>query len=120
MGRRAHGLYGFIYVALLNTAQPLLVFVAIFVSLIPHDIMYGPQAALIAECFPAVCATAAPRRVSARVGHRRWSGPLIVAWLLAEYKSGWVIAGFVLICAVISLVATAFLPDNTNKEIAEH
>jgi len=30
-----------------------------------------------------------------------------------------VIAGFILACAVISLVATAMLPDNTNKEIAE-
>ena len=46
--------------------------------------------------------------------------PLIAAWLSAGYKSGWVIAGFVLVCAVISLIATALLPDYTNKEIAEH
>ena len=34
---------------------------AIVLSLIPHDIMYGPQAALIAESFPASCDTAARR-----------------------------------------------------------
>src|SRR3954462_3681739 len=91
-----------------------------FLSLIPHDIMYGPQAALIAECFPGRL-----RYSGASIGYQLASviaggpAPLIVAWLLAEYKSGWVIAGFILACAVISLVATAMLPDNTNKEIAE-
>ena len=44
--------------------------------------------------------------------------PLIVAWLLAQYHTGWVIAGFILACAVISLIATALLPDNT-REIAD-
>ena len=120
-GAALTGLYGFLYVALLNTTQPLLVFVAIFLSLIPHDIMYGPQAALIAECFPGRL-----RYSGASIGYQLASviaggpAPLIVAWLLAQYQSGWVIAGFVLVCAVISLVATALLPDYTNKEIAEH
>jgi MFS family permease len=120
-GAALTGLYGFLYVALLNTTQPVLVFVAIFLSLIPHDIMYGPQAALIAECFPGRL-----RYSGASIGYQLASviaggpAPLIVAWLLAEYKSGWVIAGFVLVCAVISLIATALLPDYTNKEIAEH
>jgi metabolite-proton symporter len=115
------GIYGFIYVGLLNTTSPLLVFIAIFVSLIPHDIMYGPQAALIAECFPGRL-----RYSGASIGYQLASviaggpAPLIVAWLLAEYRSGWVIAFFVLVTAIISLIATAMLPDNTNREIAEH
>ena len=45
------GLYGFLYFALLNTAVPGWIFLAIFLSLIPHAMMYGPQAALIAEGF---------------------------------------------------------------------
>jgi MFS family permease len=120
-GAALTGLYGFLYVALLNTTQPFLVFVAIFLSLIPHDIMYGPQAALIAECFPGRL-----RYSGASIGYQLASviaggpAPLIVAWLLAQYQSGWVIAGFILVCAVISLIATALLPDYTNKEIAEH
>src|SRR3954464_13580599 len=44
-------LFAFPYVALLQTAAPALVFVAVFLSLIPHDMQYGPQAALIAETF---------------------------------------------------------------------
>jgi len=47
------GLFGFAYFALLNTAVPGLIFIAIVLSFVPHDLMYGPQAALIAESFPA-------------------------------------------------------------------
>ncbi len=109
-----------LYVGLLNTMAPMLVFIAIVVSLIPHDIMYGPQAALIAECFPGRL-----RYSGASIGYQLASvivggpAPLIVAWLLAQYHSGWVIAGFILVCAIISLVATALLPDNANMEIAD-
>jgi hypothetical protein len=50
IGAVVMGLYGFIYFALLNTAIPAVIFIAIILSFIPHDMMYGPQAALIAEC----------------------------------------------------------------------
>ena len=44
-------MFGFIYFGLLNTGSLPLIFVAIVLSFIPHDMMYGPQAALIAESF---------------------------------------------------------------------
>ena len=61
IGAAATGIYGFVYFGLLGTAAPVLVFIAIVLSLIPHDMMYGPQAALIAESFTPACATAAPQ-----------------------------------------------------------
>jgi len=36
---------------MVDTAVPSAVFIAIVLSLIPHDVQYGPQAALIAEAF---------------------------------------------------------------------
>src|SRR3954471_20226622 len=51
LGAVLTGVYGFAYFGLLNTGVTGLIFLAVAVSLIPHDIMYGPQAALIAECF---------------------------------------------------------------------
>ena len=45
------GLFGFLYFGMVDTAIPSAVFIAIVLSLIPHDIQYGPQAALIAEAF---------------------------------------------------------------------
>ena len=51
IGVVAIGLFGFLYFGMVDTAIPSAVFIAIVLSLIPHDIQYGPQAALIAESF---------------------------------------------------------------------
>jgi metabolite-proton symporter len=114
------GAFGFIYFALLNTTQSALVFVAVLLSLIPHDIMYGPQAALIAESF-----TGRLRYSGASLGYQLASviaggpSPLIATWLLNRYASGYAIAWFILACAVVSIAATALLEDYTNKDISE-
>src|SRR5205823_14528881 len=51
IGAVTMGVFGFVYFAMLNTLVPGWIFLAIGLSFIPHDMMYGPQAALIAECF---------------------------------------------------------------------
>jgi MFS family permease len=50
IGAVATGLFGFLYFGMVDTAIPSAVFIAML-SLIPHDMQYGPQAALIAEAF---------------------------------------------------------------------
>src|SRR3974390_615464 len=45
------GFFGFLYFGMVDTAIPSAVFIALLLSLIPHDLQYGPQAALIAEAF---------------------------------------------------------------------
>src|SRR6204780_2462002 len=45
------GIFGFVYFGMLETGIPSVIFIAIVLSLIPHDMQYGPQAALIAESF---------------------------------------------------------------------
>ena len=51
IGAATTGLFGFLYFGMVDTAVPSAVFIAIVLSLIPHDMQYGPQAALIAEAF---------------------------------------------------------------------
>jgi hypothetical protein len=51
IGAALLGLFGFLYFAMVDTAIPSLVFIAIVLSLIPHDMQYGPQGAFIAEAF---------------------------------------------------------------------
>ncbi len=51
IGAAVTGLFGFLYFGMVDTATPMLVFIAIVLSLVPHDMQYGPQAALIAESF---------------------------------------------------------------------
>jgi MFS family permease len=120
LGAALTGAYGFAYYALLDTRAPALVTLAIVLSLIPHDMMYGPQAALIAESF-----TGRLRYSGASLGYQLSSliaggpAPLIASSLMSRYRSATPIAMFILGCAIITLLATAMLKDNTNKDISD-
>ena len=45
--------------------------------------------------------------------------PLIATALLAAFGSGYVIALYILFCAVVSIVATLMMPDYANQDISE-
>jgi metabolite-proton symporter len=111
--------FGWIYFALLDTLMPFWVFIAIVVSLIPHDTMYGPQAALIAESF-----TGRLRYSGASIGYQLASiiaggpAPLIATALLATYHSWVPISIYITVCCVISLIAVAMMTDYTNQDIS--
>jgi hypothetical protein len=114
--------FGFAYFALLNTMVPGWMFLANVVSFIPQDMMYGPQAALIAECF-----TPRLRYSGESYGFHMASiiaggpAPLIATALLASFGSGYAVAIYILFCAIVSIVSTSLLPDYTNRDIsAEH
>jgi metabolite-proton symporter len=104
-------LFAFPYFGLLNTAAPGLVLLAIVLSLVFHDMQYGPQAALIAETFGTNV-----RYSGAGLGYQLASviaggpAPLIAAAILASTGSSTGISIYILICCVISLIALALLP----------
>jgi MFS family permease len=119
IGAAVTGLFGFLYFGMLDTAIPSAVFIAIVLSLIPHGMQYGPEAALIAESF-----TPRLRYSGSSLGYQLASiiaggpSPLIATALFAAYHSGYAIAIFIAACAVISLVSAAFMPDYTGKDIS--
>jgi len=119
LGAAATGVYGFIYFGLLDTGSLPLIFLAIVVSLIPHDMQYGPQAALIAESF-----TGRLRYSGASLGYQLSSviaggpAPLIATWLFGVYGSAYAIAFYIAACSVVTLIATALMPDYTGRDIA--
>src|SRR5262249_25742010 len=51
IGAALGGGVGFVYFGMLNTGSLVLIFLAIVLSLAPHDMMYGPPAAPVAESF---------------------------------------------------------------------
>jgi MFS family permease len=112
------GLFGFVYFGLLNTGSLALIFLAIVLSLVPHDMMYGPQAALIAESF-----TGRLRYSGASLGYQLASiiaggpAPFIATWLFATYGSGYAIAGYILACAVVTVIATTMMTEYAGKDI---
>ncbi|WP_027523600.1 MFS transporter [Bradyrhizobium sp. Ec3.3] len=119
IGAAVTGVFGFIYFRMLDTGSEPVIFLAIILSLIPHDMMYGPQAALIAESF-----TGRLRYSGASLGYQLASviaggpAPLIAAWLFGTFESATAIAAYIALCAVISLIATAAMTDYTGKNIS--
>jgi MFS family permease len=119
IGAAVTGLFGFLYFGMLDSAIPSAVFIAIVLSLIPHDIQYGPQAALIAEAF-----TPRLRYSGASLGYQLASviaggpAPLIATALFAAYHTGYAIAIYIAACAVVSLVSAALMPDYTGQDIS--
>jgi MFS family permease len=111
--------FTFVYFAMLDTKDPTLIFIAVALSFIPVMIMYGPEAALIAEAF-----TPRLRYSGASIGYQLASiiaggpAPFISTWLFSTYKSATPIGIYVCVCAVISICSALLLPDQTNKEIS--
>ena len=113
------GIFGFVYFAMLDTMVPGWIFLGIVLSFVPHDLMYGPQAALIAEGF-----TPRLRYSGSSIGYQLASvtaggpAPLIATALFAAYGTGYAIAVYIAVCAVVSIIATTMMPDHTNKDIS--
>ena len=119
IGAITTGIFGFIYFGMVNTGIEAVIFLAIVLSLIPHDMMYGPQAALIAESF-----TGRLRYSGASLGYQLASviaggpAPLIAAWLFGAYHTPYAIAGYIAACSIVSVIATAMMTDRTGISIA--
>jgi MFS family permease len=120
IGAIGTGVFAFVYFALLNTTVPGWIVVASVLAFLLHDMMYGPQAAMIAECF-----TPRLRYSGASLGYQLAAvfaggpAPLVATALFAAYGSAYAIASYILLSVIISIAATALLPDYTNRDISE-
>lgn len=119
IGVAAMAVWGFVYFGLYATALLPVVFVVIVVSLIPHDMQYGPQAALIAESF-----TGRIRYSGASIGYQLASiiaggpAPYIATFLFAHTKNPYTISLYILVISVIGFIATALLRDRSAMDIS--
>jgi metabolite-proton symporter len=110
----------FLFFALLDSGNLVLIFIGAILGALPHAMVYGPQAALIAEQF-----TPRMRYSGASLGYQLASliaggpSPLIAAWLFATYKNGMVIAWYIAICALIAFIACLFMVDYSRKDVNE-
>jgi len=108
--------YPFVYFGMLDTRSLPLVFLAILLSNPLQDLQYGPQAAFIAESFPASL-----RYSGSALGYQLASitaggpAPLIATLLLREYGTSTAIAWYISICSVISLICVFMLRDRAGQ-----
>jgi metabolite-proton symporter len=119
LGRRAvygagilgTAVFAFPYFGLLNTKSSGMVLLAIVISLVVHDMQYGPQAALIAERFgPQV------RYSGAGLGYQLASvvaggpAPLIATKILQSTGSSTGISLYIIGCCVLAAAALLLMP----------
>jgi MFS family permease len=112
--------FAFPYFGLLDSKSGGLVLLAIVLSLVVHDIQYGPQAALIAESFDADV-----RYTGAGMGYQLASvvaggpAPLIAAALLEHFGSSTTISLYIIGCAVVSMIALIVLRRTAQARYAD-
>jgi MFS family permease len=111
VGIVAVGVFAFPYFGLLNTKTAGLMLLAVILSLVFHDIMYGPQAALISETFGT-----GVRYSGAGLGYQLASivaggpAPLIATAIFARTGASTWISWYIVGCAVISMIALVAMP----------
>jgi len=111
-------LFAFPYFGLLNTKESALILIAIVVSLIFHDMQYGPQAALIAEGFGTNL-----RYSAAGLGYQLASviaggpAPLIATKILQETGSSTGISWYIIGCCALAFAALLLMPRKAHDQI---
>jgi metabolite-proton symporter len=111
VGTVATAIFAFPYFGLLNTTTGGLVLLAIVLSLVFHDMQYGPQAALIAESFGTNL-----RYSGAGIGYQLASvvaggpAPLIATAILKHTGSSTWISIYIVGCCVVAFAALLLLP----------
>ena len=119
IGAAALLVWSYPYFLLIDMRMPLLLLLAIVVSLPIHDIQHGPQAALIAESF-----TGRVRYSGASLGYNLVAlladGPaLLVAFALLRASGGPVaVAVYLAACALVSLLAALGLRDRSRQDMS--
>ncbi|MBX6753057.1 MAG: MHS family MFS transporter [Thermorudis peleae] len=111
-------LYAFPYYALLNTKQPSMIVLAVMIGLFIWGLLYGPQAAFIAENFPTRV-----RYSGASLGYQLTAiiaggpAPYISTALLSRYKNSTPLSLYIILMAVVSFIGAFFLHDRTGEEL---
>ncbi|CRH90109.1 shikimate transporter [Chlamydia trachomatis] len=85
------------------------------VSILGAGAVYGPLAAMIAECFPAnlrYSGTSLGYQLSAAI---QGLSPLLCVYLLNTFSSSVPISIYLIVACLISIVAVSMLGKNTNQ-----
>ena len=111
-------IFAFPYFGLLNTKESVLILLAIVLSLIFHDMQYGPQAALIAESFGTNL-----RYSGAGLGYQLASviaggpAPLIATKILQSTGSSTGISWYIIGCCALGFGALLLMPRRSHEPV---
>ncbi|MER8073023.1 MFS transporter [Streptomyces sp. NPDC094034] len=110
--------WAFVFFALLNTQSFALTVLAVVGGLVFHGAMFGPQAAFLPELFGT-----AVRYSGVSIGFQLASvlagglAPLISVSLLTAFDSGYAVAVYVAVAAVLSLLAVGTYRETRDRDL---
>nr|WP_167043275.1 MFS transporter [Salinibacterium sp. ZJ454] len=108
----------FVAFPMFDTAQPPIILAAVILGLMVHALMYAGQPSIMAEMFPTRM-----RYSGVSLGYQVTSivagsmAPIIAATLLLEFKSWIPVAIYIVIAAVVTLIAVAALRETRGSSL---
>jgi MFS family permease len=113
--------WAYAYFSLIQTRRPILIAVAVAGGMILHAAMYGPQAAFIAEQFPARVRYAGSSMAYTLTGVVAGGlAPLVFSALYRTYGSTTRLSIYVIAALSITLLALGLAPETARRPLAEH
>ena len=119
LGAAGVGIWAFVFFALVDTRSFPLIVLAVVGGLLFHGAMYGPQAAFLSELFGTKV-----RYSGVSVGYQLASifagglAPLIAVWLYTRFDSGYAVAVYVALSAVVTIVAVGTYGETRDRDLA--
>ncbi|MHA6784647.1 MFS transporter [Pseudonocardia saturnea] len=120
LGAVGVGVWAFAFIALLDTKSFPLAVLAVVGGLLFHGAMYGPQAAFLSELFGTKV-----RYSGVSIGYQLASilagglAPIIAVALITAYGSGYPVAIYVALSAVVTIVAVATYSETRHRDLAD-
>jgi MHS family shikimate/dehydroshikimate transporter-like MFS transporter len=114
------GLFAFPFFWLVNTGSVAAIIIALIIGFTIHAVMFGPQAALFAEMFPADV-----RYSGASLGFQLASvfagglAPLIMTSLIAATGQSWTVSLYILAMAALTWVAVYTIRERFQANLHE-
>jgi metabolite-proton symporter len=119
LGAAGVGIWGFAFIALIDTRSFGAFVLAIVGGLLFHGAMYGPQAAFLSELFGTKV-----RYSGVSVGYQLASiaaggiAPIVAVWLYTTFDSGYAVAVYVALSAVLTIVAVGTYGETSRRDLA--
>jgi metabolite-proton symporter len=113
------GVWAFVFIALVNTENFWLTTLAVVGGLVFHGAMYGPQAAFLSELFGTKV-----RYSGVSIGYQLASvvagglAPVIAVALYTEFDSGYAVAVYVALSALVTIFAVATYGETRTRDLA--
>jgi MFS family permease len=120
LGAAGVGIWAFVFIALIDTGNFALTALAVIGGLVFHAAMYGPQAAFLSEMFGTKV-----RYSGVSVGYQLASvvagglAPIIAVALYTSFDSGYAVAVYVALSALLTIVAVATYGETRHRDLAE-